>query len=785
MNTQKSVSGIRVHASQPNSGKRRSMRLLLAGLTSALVIAFVVWATVPAVSTSKSLSAATKSKSKEKSTAKDKEKSEEVDPDSAEKTLKLNYFSASWPRVFQDIAESGDMEFVGDKLPRGRFSRQDKREYTRPEAIRIVNKEIEPQGMKLIEKGQFLILIDIPIANYPPAVLPRKSAPKRLDEDQDVSSRAEPISKPPRNGRIDSAVYREPGDERSTSTGKGKSPRSIRQASVDESESETQTSRRAYSIESSVPPELEDTGAAVPFSTYRARKLTAVDLSKRVYRALKSEAELVDSGRNGLPAFRVVSPEFRSKEAKPTRGGHAQTVEFMISIDENRNELLIDGSAKSIDAVMKLLRIIDRDEAEQTRTQIKPSSKYVCQVADQLPAEIDRIRAATNSKSIAKVPVNGKPLGLADETQRRVPAAKGNDEQRKEETPDPTDRPLTGALGNFKGEVNIEVIEDLNVMIIRGNERDVDQIMDVIKQIEKLSEATSPEVHLIHLRNVDSESLAELLTSVYEKLTKFPGKATQPRESVAIIPVSKPNSLLIVAPQTDVESILDLADQLDKPVDPQTEFEVFALKSAVAADVETLITDFYKERKALGAKVLVIADARSNAVIVRARPRDLDEIKELISKMDRDEVGSVNQVKVFVLKNAVATELAAVITTAIQSVLSPPKASTGGAGGAGGQGGGAGLGGGQVEEQFKSVRGSALQFLTNEKGGSRQVRSGVLSDIRVTPDTHANSLIVTASEKSMDLIAALIQTLDRPSATVGVIKVFTLDNADASQMVVQ
>ena len=35
----------------------------------------------------------------------------------------------------------------------------------------------------------------------------------------------------------------------------------------------------------------------------------------------------------------------------------------------------------------------------------------------------------------------------------------------------------------------------------------------------------------------------------------------------------------------------------------------------------------------------------------------------------------------------------------------------------------------------------------------------------------------------MNLIAALIQTLDRPTNTVSVIKVFTLFNADANQMV--
>ena len=90
-----------------------------------------------------------------------------------------------------------------------------------------------------------------------------------------------------------------------------------------------------------------------------------------------------------------------------------------------------------------------------------------------------------------------------------------------------------------------------------------------------------------------------------------------------------------------------------------------------------------------------------------------------------------------------------------------------------------------MDEQFKGVKSTVLKFLSVEKGESRQLKSGILSDIRVTPDAHANSLIVTASEKSMELIAALIQTLDRPTNTVSEIKVFTLENADAAQMVQQ
>ncbi len=786
---------MKTHESDSKPNARADLRFLKGrspfrhtcnGLAIASGLAMIGWlaGAMPSTLTAPHLSAATKPKPGENA----------ANSETAEARLKLNYYSASWPRVFQDLADAGGLDFVSDRVPHGRFSRLDRTEYSIKDAIRIINKELEPQSLRLIIKANCLILLETTASRpqYAPAVLPKRATPKGAEEEQDESIkpagfRSESMTGSRNDrGNINSnqeivaqkslrytgnkgrpqAAETEPEEERTPAPRKSKEPRAVRQTSHEEffEEPEGQPSRKPHPFESKVPKDLENVGAAAaPAVVYRTRHLKAVDLSKRVYSTMKASAELVDSGRNGLPAFRVVT---KPNKVETTTGQKIQTnpVQFMISIDESHDELLIDGNSKSVDSVLMLLKVLDQPQDGQTKTHVKASTQYVCQIADQLPAEIDRIRAARGS-----------------DVKSRLAHAESKDDSFAAPPTTDADGAFGGALGNFKGEVNIQVIEDLNVMVIVGNEKDVAQVEQVIKQIEQLAVATAPRVELLHLKNVDSESLAELLTSVYEKLTKFPGKATQPRESVAIIPVTKPNSLLIVAPSADLENILGLAEELDQPVDPETEFQVFGLKSAIASEVETLLTEFYKDRKSLGAKILVIADSRSNSLIVRARARDLEEIQTLIRRLDREGSESISQVRIFALKNAVATELAAVINSAIQSVLSPPSSS-----GGGGQGQQQGLGGGQVEEQFKNVKSAVLQFLSIDKGNnSRELQSGVLSDIRVTPEAHSNSLIVTASEKSMDLIEALISNLDRPTNTVSEIKVFTLEHADANQMVQQ
>ena len=113
-------------------------------------------------------------------------------------------------------------------------------------------------------------------------------------------------------------------------------------------------------------------------------------------------------------------------------------------------------------------------------------------------------------------------------------------------------------------------------------------MMNVIRAIEGMAAGSTPEIHLRRLRAVNSEGMAVLLNDVYEKLTTLRATNTQPIRMVNVIPVVAPNAIIILAPETILPSVLDLTDELDQPVDPSAEVEVFFLKSAVATDAAEL-----------------------------------------------------------------------------------------------------------------------------------------------------------------------------------------------------
>lgn len=311
------------------------------------------------------------------------------------------------------------------------------------------------------------------------------------------------------------------------------------------------------------------------------------------------------------------------------------------------------------------------------------------------------------------------------------------------------------------GPVQIEWLEGLDVLIIRGHERDVQRVAELIQEIERLSAEIIPVIQIHQLRHVNCEPLITVLSQIYQQVY-------QPRlGSVLILALVKPNAILVAGRQESVQAVIDLAQQLDRPVRPETQFKVFRLRHAPADQVAQTITEFYEDRAGLGTQVRVSTDFRSNSLIIEASPRDMAEVSELIAQLDISHTEAQSEIRVFKLKNALASELATILQDAITGQAYGVR----------------GAAPGQAAAQQQQERKSAvLRFVTIDERGRQIVSSGILTDAVITADTRSNSLLVTASPDSMPLIAALIEELDQLPTAEAQIKVFTLVNGDAQNM---
>ncbi len=658
-----------------------------------------------------------------------------------ERNVRLNYISTPWSKVLNDVAAKSGSTLVLHDVPPGKFSRRDWSQHTRQDAVQILNRDLEPKGFRIHVKDQFLTVMQSRRSRpeYQRPLAPQVEQQPRQIPEPTQSSPAKPI------GQWVSPPKEEPIKIQPPST-KFLQGTSLLQLAAFEKE-EKQPADQATTL--SISPQNR----------------SALDIAKQIHKAFKRRSRLENSGPNGHPAFIV---------EHTNEGEKAGKVQFSMEIDTGNNRLLITAEKKVQNGLKALIEQIDvnpiSDSAVPT---LVAGNGSTAEIGKQLRRPLKYITQARQKIASGNpTPPQGNSL-LGDRD--KVLAQVGEQAQPEGQRPAPASNPITNGIssdlvGNLKGDVTIEALDDLDLLILRGNTSDVEAVLQVIQKIEQLALGSLPEIHLLKLQHVDSQSLAQLLTDVYEQLSELRSdNAQQNAATVNVIPVVTPNAILILAPGNTMETILDLADNLDQPVDPSHEVEVFRLKHAVADNVVELLEGFYdeeEENRGLRTRLKVAADARTNSIIVQARPRDLSEIAAVIKKIDADEAAAINQMKIYKLKNALADELAEFLNAAIQSVADP-RASTVGQSQTG-----------QTQTQNQAdPKSVVLEFLAED--GEQLARSGLLGDIRFNAETRTNSLAVTAPAQSLPLIEELIRILDQPSSAVADVKYFKLQNADA------
>ena len=129
------------------------------------------------------------------------------------------------------------------------------------------------------------------------------------------------------------------------------------------------------------------------------------------------------------------------------------------------------------------------------------------------------------------------------------------------------------------------------------------------------------------------------------------------------------NAIIISDIRSNINRILEVIDRMDQSAVRTT--EVIKLRYAVAEDVVQMLQTLEKKNKGEGAEadeeVTLVADKRTNSVVVTADELNGQRIKDLVSYLDTPLEQSGN-VKVIYLEYANAKEVAEVLTRVMQNI---------------------------------------------------------------------------------------------------------------------
>lgn len=459
-----------------------------------------------------------------------------------------------------------------------------------------------------------------------------------------------------------------------------------------------------------------------------------------------------------------------------TSGGAVAQIDFRhpdgnvkISVDKMNRRVSMTGPEHLLTSWNQVFRVLDQRPVlarEATRmVSLEQSQPNDIRHAMHLLRQAAQVERGMTSAAI--------PLRNDGEPLMRVAAQPGQDDAGQDNTPNTPQDPIEGEPAEQEdldsgliGDVRIEFVPELGIIVLRGRERDVERVRRIIQQIEDTADIVKPEIEIVYLKHLSNQSATALIVELYDEVFA-------PRQGpLSITALDKPNAILLIGGKQAMVVVKDLITKLDQPVTASTQMRVFRLVNMAATEAQTLVSNFFSDqpsadggggepRPGLGTRGRVVADARTNSLIVQAGPNDMESIALFIEKLDKARTERVNMVQIFRLQNTLAAELAPVL----QGALRGEGTTAGGVGAAGG-----------------AATAGAVSLMIQRMDAEEQkiIGSGILSDVTVSADATVNALIVTTHKNNMELIAELIRQLDQPPEAETMVKVFQIENGDAT-----
>ena len=196
-------------------------------------------------------------------------------------------------------------------------------------------------------------------------------------------------------------------------------------------------------------------------------------------------------------------------------------------------------------------------------------------------------------------------------------------------------RPMVPQYGHLAG------VASSNALIITDHSENINRILKII---QRLDSAQSQEIEVVQLKEAWVGDVVTLLGSLTKVKTAVgvKGKARSSASRVTVVADERTNRLIIKGERSARTRIKALVIQLDEPSQTQGATQVIYLHHADAVKVAEILKSLVEPKRAesKGKKTApreesnIQADEALNALVVRAEPGQMKQIKEIIRQLD-------------------------------------------------------------------------------------------------------------------------------------------------------
>jgi type II secretion system protein D len=357
-----------------------------------------------------------------------------------------------------------------------------------------------------------------------------------------------------------------------------------------------------------------------------------------------------------------------------------------------------------------------------------------------------------------------------------------------------------------------------NTLIFSGRESQLSVVEKVIAELDQPARALKFPLKIIRLEYADASRVGQiiddLVTQRIEALESTDNtKAALERERIFLSVDIRSNALIVSASEENYEEIIAITKQLDvKPARLFDQIRLLPCARLSAADLKIKIDELWARKGALrGLEELpedlpiVVADERSNSLVVASNLEDFEEIQELVQALEEQPL--IDDTRLFELKEADATVLSSMLEELFQgmeaqsesfkapTLMPDPRSNA--------------LVVAATRDTMERVEDllarldvkagpmtAVFQVYTLEHGSANKLapRMQELFDSRqeseeltrtpivILPDESSNSIICSASRDDQQVVLDLLELLDRPSNIAKQFRIFPLKMARATQV---
>ena len=390
----------------------------------------------------------------------------------------------------------------------------------------------------------------------------------------------------------------------------------------------------------------------------------------------------------------------RTLYTEQSRNNPAAT-ETLILPDASANRLIIVGDASELDAVEDIVRKLDKVSAQSASTRVfKLKFAEPDKVAEILSTALVRYDAYGRPQKRVSVVVDAKTRTIiATGDPKELQGASVIIEQLDSSLGEQPPREMkvyqvkSGRVADLVAKVrqlyqdqiknqpelglgDALIMEDLssNQLILAGNEAQIALIGKIADQLQQSqTQLGQRETKLIPISQPEEVSrLLSVVQQLYQE--QWRNKDASDPADAQIIPDEKNSRLIVTGRTNHIAEIEAILAQVSTPITNNTprDTRVYDLSTSSAAElvatVRSLYTEDLKTRTApVSGQATILPDLTANRLVVSGNTNEVTVVEDIITKLDKVSPKTGNA-RVFKLKNADATQVSALVSTALTRV---------------------------------------------------------------------------------------------------------------------